>query len=63
MAPMPDRIDYLLKQRDQALRHADGAGVDRAGWLRIADEWQKLLDALPADLHRHAEKPDTHLLD
>ena len=42
---MPPRLEYFVERRDQALREAERGGVDRAGWLRIAQEWQKVHDA------------------
>ena len=42
---MSDRLEYYRQQRAQALEHAEQSNVDRAGWLRIAEEWQKLIEA------------------
>ncbi len=46
---MSDPLEYYREQRAQALEHAQGDDVDRAGWLRIAEEWQKLIEALSGD--------------
>jgi hypothetical protein len=58
---VPHRLDYYRQQRDLALEQAEGGDVDREGWLRIADEWQKLLDTLAVELNQ--SQPDTHVLD
>ena len=42
---MPDRLEFYREQRQQALAHAQRDNADRAGWLRIAEEWQKLIEA------------------
>ena len=61
---MPDRLEFYRQQRDDAFQHAESGGVDREGWLRIAAEWQALLDAVAAELGQpEAEKPDSHVLD
>ena len=61
---MPHRLEFYRQQRDQALKHAEEADVDREGWLRIAAEWQILLETLSAELgHPEIEKPDSHVLD
>ena len=57
---MPHTREYYQKQKELALREAERAGTDRGGWLRIAQEWQRLLDCLD---ERHVESPSIHLLD
>jgi hypothetical protein len=57
---VPQR-EYFQQQRALALQQAQNDVLDTQGWLRIAAEWQKLIDALPADLG--PDKPETHLLD
>jgi hypothetical protein len=49
---MPPQLEYFVERRDQALRQAERGGIDRAGWLHIAREWQKLHDALSPRLER-----------
>jgi hypothetical protein len=61
---MADRLTYYLQQRDQALKQAADDPLEGDPWLRIADEWQKLHDALSRELgHLPPEQPETHLLD
>jgi hypothetical protein len=56
---MSHPIDYYREQLNKALLEAERPGnADRAGWIRIAAEWQKLLDALPKEAG-----PETHLID
>ena len=47
---MPDRLEYYREQHRLALEHAQRENVDRAGWLRIAEEWQKLIEAQSREL-------------
>ena len=58
---MSDRLDYYREQRAQALEHAERDNVDRAGWLRIAEEWQKLIEALSCDPDQPARENPTIL--
>ena len=50
---MRDLVEHYRQQREIALQQAEGGSVDRDGWLRIAEEWRKLLDAAS----RMAEEP------
>jgi hypothetical protein len=47
---VPQRLEYYRQQSELACQQAEREGSDREGWLRIADEWQKLHDALARDL-------------
>ena len=58
---VPHRLDYYREQRDLALQQAESDDVDRDGWLRIASEWQTLLDTLAAELSQ--SQPDKYVLD
>ena len=55
---MPHRLEYYRQQRDLALKQAENDSLDKAGWLRIATEWQTLLDALSAELDRKDQPGD-----
>lgn len=60
---MPHRLDYYRQQRDQALEHAEHGDGDREAWRRLAEEWQKLLDAVSAELaekHNNLDEPKPH---
>jgi hypothetical protein len=55
---VPQRLDYYLEQAKFALAEAGCArGEDRASWMRIAAEWQRLHDVLSRDLGVGSEEP------
>ena len=61
---MPNTLAYYTEQRDQALKQAESDLLDQAGWLRIAQEWQNLIDALSAPPAAGVpENPSQHVLD
>ena len=61
---MPERLAFCLKQRDRALKQAEDSPSDGAPWLRLADEWQKLHDALARELGElPPETPGSYVLD
>jgi hypothetical protein len=47
---MLERLEYYRQQRDHARKLAESGEGNPAAWQRIADEWQKLIDALSDDL-------------
>jgi hypothetical protein len=61
---MPNTLAYYIEQRDQALQQAESDAADQAGWQRIAQEWQKLIDAFSANPGAGApEDSSQHVLD
>ena len=58
-----DRLDYYREQAAQALRLAEESTTDhdRATWLGIAMEWQKLYETLTIEMT--GETPSKHVLD
>jgi len=61
---MPNTLAYYVEQRDLALKQAESDPLDQAGWRRIAQEWQNLIDGFSAQPGRTApDKPDQHFLD
>jgi hypothetical protein len=47
---VPHRLEYFRQRRDQAREQAANGDGDRAAWGRLAAEWQKLLEAVAAEL-------------
>ena len=47
---MPHRLEYYRQQSELARQQAEREDCDQEGWLRIANEWQKLHDALARQL-------------
>jgi hypothetical protein len=55
---MPDDLAYYREQHRLALEQSERENVDKAGWLRIAQEWQKLIEARSRQLSQAPpEKP------
>ena len=53
--------DHYREQRDDALRHAESGLGDREAWLRIAAEWQKIIDAVGLDAkQREKSRSEEH---
>ena len=61
---MARSLEYYKEQRDFALAQAELETFDRAGWLRLAEEWGKLAEVAAAELeHGDPERPKPHILD
>ena len=61
---MARSLEYYKEQRDFALAQAELETFDRAGWLRLAEEWAKLAEVAAAEIERgDSEKPQTHIID